>query len=42
MEKWKALSAGKKRFWVAVGLLIAVAIVGQFTGWWSSPEVPVQ
>jgi hypothetical protein len=42
MEKWKALSAGKKRFYAAVALLIVIAIVGQLTGWWSSPDVPVQ
>jgi|TARA_Y100001951_G_scaffold84159_1_gene73423 hypothetical protein len=42
MEKWNALSSGKKRFWVAVGILIVLAIVGQLTGWWSSPDVPVQ
>mgnify|MGYP003137446760 CR=1 FL=1 len=41
MEKWKELSAGKKRFYVALGIIIAVAIVGWATGWWSSPEVPV-
>ena len=29
MEKWKALSAGKKRFWVAAGILVLVAIVHQ-------------
>ena len=41
MENWKELSAGKKRFYVALGIIIAVAIVGWATGWWSSPEVPV-
>jgi len=42
MEKWKELSAGKKRFWVAVGIIVAVALVGWATGWWSSPPaVPV-
>jgi len=41
MDKWKELSAGKKRFYVVLGILIIVAIVGHFTGWWSSPEVPV-
>jgi hypothetical protein len=39
MEKWKALSAGKKRFWVAVGIIVIVAAVGWVTGWWSSPPV---
>ena len=42
MEKWKELSAGKKRFWVAVGIIVVVAVVGWVTGWWSSPDVPVQ
>ena len=42
MDKWKELSAGKKRFYVALGIIIAVAIVGWATGWWSSPDVPVQ
>ena len=37
MEKWKELSAGKKRFWVAVGIIVIVAVVGWVTGWWSSP-----
>ena len=37
MDKWKELSAGKKRFWVAVGILVIVAIVGSVSGWWSSP-----
>jgi len=39
MEKWKALSAGKKRFWVAVGIIVIVAVVGSVSGWWSSPPV---
>jgi hypothetical protein len=39
MDKWKKLSAGKKRFWVAVGIIVAIAVVGWVTGWWSSPEV---
>jgi hypothetical protein len=39
MEKWKELSAGKKRFWVAVGIIVVVAVVGWVTGWWGSPEV---
>ena len=41
MEKWKELGPGKKRFYVALGIIIAVAIVGWVTGWWSSPEVPL-
>ena len=39
MEKWKELSAGKKKFWVAVGVIVAIALVGWGTGWWGSPEV---
>ena len=39
MEKWKELSAGKKRFWVAVGIIVIIAAVGWVTGWWSSPPV---
>ena len=42
MEKWKELSPGKKRFYVALGIIVVVAVVGWATGWWSSPEVPVQ
>jgi len=41
MDKWKELSAGKKRFYVALGIIVVVAIVGWVTGWYSSPEVPV-
>ena len=42
MEKWKELTAGKKRFWAAVGIIVVVAVVGWVTGWWSSPSaVPV-
>ena len=41
MEKWKELSGGKKRFYVALGIIIVVAVVGWVTGWWSSPESPV-
>ena len=41
MEKWKELSAGKKRFYTAVAIIVVVAVVGWATGWWSSPEVPV-
>ena len=39
MKKWKDLSAGKKGFWVAVGVIVIVAVVGQLTGWWSSEPV---
>mgnify|MGYP003147536324 CR=1 FL=1 len=41
MSKWKELSAGKKRLAVAVAIIIVVAIVGQVTGWWSSPPAVV-
>jgi len=41
MEKWKELSAGKKRFYAAVAIIVVVAVVGWVTGWWSSPEAPV-
>ena len=37
MEKWKELSAGKIGFWVAVGIIVIVAVVGSVSGWWSSP-----
>ena len=39
MEKWKELSAGRKKFWMAVGVIVVIALVGWVTGWWSSPEV---
>jgi len=39
MEKWKELSVGRKRFWIVVGVIVAIALVGWVTGWWSSPEV---
>ena len=42
MSKWKELSAGKKRFYAAVAILVVIAVVGWVTGWWSSPDVPVQ
>ena len=38
MEKWKALSAGKKKLWVAAGIIVVVAVVGSVTGWWGSPN----
>ena len=37
MDKWKELSVGRKRFWVAVGVMVVIAVVGSVTGWWSSP-----
>jgi len=39
MQKWKELSAGKKRFAVALAVILAVAVVGWITGWYSSPTV---
>ena len=39
MEKWKELSAGRKKFWIAVGVIVAIALVGWVSGWWASPEV---
>jgi hypothetical protein len=41
MEKWKELSAGRKKFWMAFGVIVVIALVGWATGWWSSPEPPV-
>ena len=41
MEKWKELSAGRKRFYAAVAIIVVVAVVGWATDWWSSPEAPV-
>ena len=38
MEKWKDLEK-RKKFWLAVGVLAVIAVVGWVTGWWSSPEV---
>ena len=37
MDKWKELSVGRQRFWVAVGVMVVIAVVGLATGWWSSP-----
>ena len=42
MDKWKELSDGRKRFWICVAVVCVIAAVGWVTGWWSSPEVPVQ
>jgi hypothetical protein len=39
MDKWKELSAGRQRFFIAVGVLVVIAVVGWATGWWGSPEV---
>ena len=37
MDKWKDLSAGRKKFFIAVGAIIVVALVGGATGWGASP-----
>ena len=34
MDKWKDLSVGRQRFWVAVGVMVVLAVVGWATGWW--------
>jgi len=34
MDKWKELTVGRKRFWVAVGVMVVLAVVGWTTGWW--------
>jgi Na+/melibiose symporter-like transporter len=39
MDKWKKLTVGRKRFWIAVGVMVVIAVLGWFTGWWSSPPV---
>jgi len=36
MEKWKALGK-RKKFWICVGVLAVIAVVGWVSGWWSSP-----
>ena len=38
MDAWKDLSK-RKKFWCAVGVLVVIALVGWWTGWWASPEV---
>jgi flagellar biosynthesis/type III secretory pathway M-ring protein FliF/YscJ len=40
MDKWKELGK-RKKFWIAVGVIAAIAIVGWVTGWWSSPPPAV-
>ena len=37
MDKWKDLSAGRKKFFIALGVIVVLALVGWATGWWSSP-----
>ena len=39
MDKWKELTVGRKRFWVAVGVVVVLVVVGWATGWWGSTEV---
>ena len=38
MDKWKKL-AKRKKFWVVLGVLAVLAVIGWVTGWWSSPAV---
>ena len=38
MDIWKDLPK-RKKFWYAVGVLVVIALVGWWTGWWASPEV---
>ena len=40
MDKWKELGK-RKKFWIVVGVIAAIAIVGWVTGWWSSPPPAV-
>ena len=40
MDKWKDLPK-RKKFLYAVGVLVVIALVGWWTGWWASPEVVV-
>ena len=39
MDKWKDLSAGRKKFFIAVGVIAVLAVIGWVSGWWGSPEV---
>ena len=41
MDKWKQLGK-RKKFLVVAGVIVVIAVVGWVTGWWSSPDVPVQ
>ena len=36
MEKWKELGK-RKKFWICVGVIAVIAVVGWVSGWWSSP-----
>ena len=40
MEKWKELSK-RKKFWICVGGLAVIAVIGWVSGWWSSPPPAV-
>ena len=40
MEKWKELGK-RKKFWICVGVLAVIAVVGWVSGWWSSPPPAV-
>ena len=37
MDKWKDLGK-RKKFWIAVGVIAVLAIIGWVSGWWGSPE----
>jgi flagellar biosynthesis/type III secretory pathway M-ring protein FliF/YscJ len=37
MDKWKELGK-RKKFWVVVGAIAVIAIIGSIAGWWGSPE----
>ena len=36
MDKLKELGK-RKKFWVAFAVLVAIALIGAVSGWWSSP-----
>ena len=38
MNKWKDLGK-RKKFLIAVGVIVVVAIIGWVSGWYGSPEV---
>ena len=37
MYEWKTLGK-RKKFFIAVGAIIVVALIGWVSGWWGSPE----
>jgi flagellar biosynthesis/type III secretory pathway M-ring protein FliF/YscJ len=37
MDKWKELGK-RKKFWIAVGVIAVIAVIGWVSGWWASPE----